>query len=62
MGAKMKKLKTFLLRSLLSLTFLNVQADHHGKKDIEDTAVKAGSFKTLVTAEKAVGHVDTLKR
>ncbi len=29
--------------------------------DIVDTAVKAGSFKTLVTAVKAAGLVDTLK-
>ena len=57
----MKNLKTFLLGSLLSLTFINVQADHHGKKDIVDTAVKAGSFKTLVAAVKAAGLVDTLK-
>ena len=57
----MKELKIFLLGSLLSLTFINVQADHHGKKDIVDTAVKAGSFKTLVAAVKAAGLVDTLK-
>jgi uncharacterized surface protein with fasciclin (FAS1) repeats len=31
------------------------------KKDIVDTAVKAGSFKTLVTAVKAAGLVETLK-
>lgn len=30
-------------------------------KDIVDTAVAAGSFKTLVTAVKAAGLVDTLK-
>ena len=30
-------------------------------KDIVDTAVAAGSFKTLVTAIKAAGLVDTLK-
>jgi uncharacterized surface protein with fasciclin (FAS1) repeats len=34
----------------------------HGKKaDIVDTAVAAGSFKTLVTAIKAAGLVETLK-
>jgi uncharacterized surface protein with fasciclin (FAS1) repeats len=32
-----------------------------GGKDIVDTAVGAGSFKTLVTAVKAAGLVDTLK-
>ena len=31
------------------------------KMDIVDTAVKAGSFKTLVAAVKAAGLVDTLK-
>lgn len=31
------------------------------KLDIVDTAVKAGSFKTLVAAVKAAGLVDTLK-
>ena len=31
------------------------------KKDIVDTAVEAGSFKTLVTAVKAAGLVETLK-
>jgi uncharacterized surface protein with fasciclin (FAS1) repeats len=35
------------------------KADH--TKDIVDTAVKAGSFKILVTAVKAAGLVDTLK-
>jgi uncharacterized surface protein with fasciclin (FAS1) repeats len=32
-----------------------------GSKDIVDTAVSAGSFKTLVAAVKAAGLVDTLK-
>ena len=32
-----------------------------GKKDIVDTAVGAGSFKTLVTALQAAGLADTLK-
>lgn len=39
-------------------------ADKHSKgekKDIVDTAVAAGSFKTLVAAVKAAGLVDTLK-
>ena len=31
------------------------------KKDIVNTAIEAGSFKTLVTAVKAAGLVDTLK-
>lgn len=33
----------------------------HAADDIVDTAVKAGSFETLVTAVKAAGLVDTLK-
>ncbi|MDF2372396.1 MAG: fasciclin domain-containing protein [Rhizobiaceae bacterium] len=35
-------------------------ADNHSK-DIVDTAVEAGSFKTLVAAVQAAGLVDTLK-
>lgn len=34
---------------------------HHAEMDIVDTAVQAGSFKTLVTAVKAADLVDTLK-
>ncbi len=40
--------------------FIKVGA-HSPKADIVDTAVKAGSFNTLVTAIKAAGLVDTLK-
>ncbi len=36
-------------------------ADHHEKKDIVDTAVAAGSFKTLAAALQAAGLVETLK-
>ncbi len=36
-------------------------ADSHEKKDIVDTAVAAGSFKTLATALAAAGLVETLK-
>ena len=53
----MKKLLLGAL--LLSLTF-NVQAAD-AKKDIVDTAVSAGSFKTLVAAVKAADLVKTLK-
>lgn len=49
-------MKKLLIASLLSLGALSVQA-----ADIVDTAVSAGSFKTLVTALKAAGLVDTLK-
>ena len=53
----MKKLMTFTI-SLLVITSLLVGAP---KKDIVNTAIEAGSFKTLVTAVKAAGLVDTLK-
>ncbi|OOY26414.1 Nex18 symbiotically induced protein [Thioclava sp. L04-15] len=38
-----------------------IYADGHGKMDIVDTAVGAGSFGTLVAAVQAAGLVDTLK-
>ncbi len=38
-----------------------VQAAPKESKDIVDTAVEAGSFKTLVAAVKAAGLVETLK-
>jgi len=41
------------------LAFAGGKAD--AKKDIVDTAVAAGSFKTLATALQAAGLVDTLK-
>ena len=37
------------------------KADEPAKKDIVDTAVAAGNFKTLATALKAAGLIDTLK-
>ena len=47
----------------LSLALTGATAVNAGgmKKDIVDTAVSAGSFKTLVTALKAAGLVETLK-
>jgi len=36
-------------------------ADHHGSKDIVDTAIAAGSFKTLAAALQAAGLDETLK-
>ena len=44
--------------SLLTMASLLVGAP---KKDIVDTAVEAGNFKTLVTAVQKAGLVDTLK-
>lgn len=50
-------MKKILIASLLSFGLvLSAQA-----KDIVDTAVSAGSFKTLATALTAAGLVDTLK-
>ena len=48
--------KHFLAAAALALASLSAQA-----ADIVDTAVAAGNFKTLVTALKAAGLVDTLK-
>ena len=36
-------------------------ADHHKKKDIVDTAVSNGNFKTLAAALTAGGLIETLK-
>ncbi len=54
--------------SLLSLTalfagvaFTSAEGADKTDKDIVDTAVAAGQFKTLVTAVKAAGLVETLK-
>ena len=49
-------MKKLLIVSVLSLSALAAQA-----KDIVETAVAAGSFKTLATALQAAGLVDTLK-
>ena len=49
-------MKKLLIASAIALTAVSAQA-----KDIVDTAVAAGSFKTLVTALQAAGLVDTLK-
>jgi uncharacterized surface protein with fasciclin (FAS1) repeats len=49
-------MKKILALSVLSMAALSVQA-----KDIVDTAVAAGSFKTLATALTAAGLIDTLK-
>jgi uncharacterized surface protein with fasciclin (FAS1) repeats len=58
--------RNFLSLFIGSIFFISTSvayADHHmaGEKDIVDTAVAAGSFKTLVTAIKAAGLVETLK-
>ncbi len=49
-------MKKFIALAALSVSALAVQA-----KDIVDTAVAAGQFKTLATSLQAAGLVDTLK-
>jgi uncharacterized surface protein with fasciclin (FAS1) repeats len=56
----MKRIALALTLSLLTFTVL-ANAGGMGKKDIVDTAVAAGDFKTLAAALKASGLVDTLK-
>ncbi len=49
-------MKKILIAAVVTAASLSAQA-----KDIVETAVAAGSFKTLVTALQAAGLVDTLK-
>ncbi|MFY7863709.1 fasciclin domain-containing protein [Roseateles sp.] len=49
-------MKKYFAIAALSLSALTAQA-----KDIVDTAVAAGNFKTLATALQAAGLIDTLK-
>jgi len=56
---KMKTLAVTILLVFLSSTALI--ASSHTKMDIVDTAVKAGSFNTLVAAIQAAGLAETLK-
>ncbi|MDT8409350.1 MAG: fasciclin domain-containing protein [Wenzhouxiangellaceae bacterium] len=53
-------IKSMGLAVALSVASL-ASADHHGKKDIVDTAINAGSFDTLVTALQAADLVETLR-
>jgi uncharacterized surface protein with fasciclin (FAS1) repeats len=53
------KFARLLAAAVLSLSSFVVLANPKG--DIVDTAIQAGSFKTLVTAVQAAGLVDTLK-
>ena len=52
-----------LLSAFAAVALLSASAARaaEGPKDIVDTAVAAGSFKTLATALKAAGLVETLK-
>ncbi len=60
-------MKTFSLALILSVPAVLLHASapgevaHRSKADIVDTAVSAGSFKTLAAALQAAGLVDTLK-
>lgn len=49
------------MKKLIALAALSVAALSAQAKDIVDTAVGAGQFKTLATALQAAGLVDTLK-
>ena len=49
-------MKKFILATVIAASAFSVQA-----KDIGDTAIGAGNFKTLTTALQAAGLVDTLK-
>ncbi|OUU85027.1 MAG: hypothetical protein CBC36_11345, partial [Verrucomicrobiaceae bacterium TMED76] len=56
----MKIFKTLLTAAAVTSIFLgSTLADHHKKKDIVDTAVSNGNFKTLAAALTAAGLVDT---
>jgi uncharacterized surface protein with fasciclin (FAS1) repeats len=58
----MRFFMTFLKGMIFSMVTLAAAATAHADtKDIVDTAVASGSFKTLVTAVKAAGLVETLK-
>src|SRR3954452_386421 len=57
---QMKRITLAVTLTLLTLS-LSAVAASAGKKDIVDTAVAAGSFKTLAAALQAAGLVETLK-
>ncbi len=48
-------------KALLGMAAMALVATNAFGKDIVDTAVSAGNFKTLATALKAAGLIDTLK-
>ena len=54
--------RSLFLGVAFAIAAVTASADtRQGGADIVDTAVAAGSFKTLVTAIQAAGLVDTLK-
>lgn len=54
-------IRSFALASLAVALMLVATSARAAEKDIVDTAVAAGSFKTLVTAAKEAGLVEALK-
>ncbi len=57
----MLRLKSTITSAVVMAGLLAASAPARAADDIVDTAVKAGSFNTLVAAVKAAGLVDTLK-
>ena len=57
----LKKFAIGTIAALIAVVTLNTPAVAGQSKDIVDTAVAAGSFKTLAKALTAAGLVDTLK-
>lgn len=57
----MKKIYGLMVALVLITAMVVVPAANAQDKDIVDTAVAAGSFKTLATALQAAGLVETLK-
>ena len=53
--------KLFVAIAMILVPLVANAIEHVMKKDIVDTAVENGSFKTLVATVKAAGLVDTLK-
>jgi uncharacterized surface protein with fasciclin (FAS1) repeats len=53
--------KDQIMKKLIAVAALSAAAMAAQAKDIVDTAVSAGNFKTLATALQAAGLVDTLK-
>ena len=58
---KLNQFKSIALASAVLVSPAFLSADHHGEKDIVDTAVAAGSFKTLAAALGAADLVEALK-
>ena len=59
---KERQLLKKLIQAFMFLSVFSVNANAGGHpKDIVDTAIAAGSFKTLVAATQAAGLVETLK-